>query len=183
MTGYMNTTVAKPIALIANALFFQGAWLVNVMDLGLLSLLTSAFVVGVHLLMVWHFFGFSAVARESAWLMLATGIGLLVEFLLLYFGILLHEQRADAILGVPLWLLFLWLLFATTFRFSLFFLQKHTILAAALGAFAALSYWAGAALNAGSKLAEPQSFALLCIAMVWALVLPALVIIYRRYFA
>lgn len=178
----MNGTVAKPVALIANALLFQGAWLVNVMDLGLLSLLTGAFVVGAHLLMVRHFFGFPTVRREIAWLLLATGIGLLVEFLLLYFGILQHKQRADAILGVPLWLLLLWLMFATTFRFSLFFLQKHIVWAAVLGAFAALSYWAGAALNIGSKLTDPQWFALLCIAVVWALVLPALVIIHRRYF-
>lgn len=168
-------------ALIFNALLFQLAWLANVMNVGLLPVLVSALVVAVHLLMVRHFFDSAASGRESLWLLLVTVAGFFVEFGLSHFGVLRHEPPTLSLFGVPVWLLLLWLVFATTFRFSLIFLRDRIAWSVVLGAGAALSYWGGAALNTTSQLGNPAWSALLWIALVWALVLPALVVFHRRY--
>jgi hypothetical protein len=172
-----------PIALIFNGLLFQSAWLGNVMDVALLPLLITLVVVIAHLLMVRHFFGSAAAWREGVWGVLVTVVGFLMEYLFLHFGVLQHAPQTGSLYGVPVWLLLLWLVFATTFRFSLSFLRHRIAWSAVLGAGAVLSYWGGAALNTSSQLGTPVWIALLWIALSWALLLPVLLMIHRRYIA
>ena len=172
---------SESVAVIGNALLFQIAWFVNVTDGGWIPALTSAAVVSIHLAVVYRMFGFAAGGRECVWLVIVAGLGLLVECVFVYFDVLQHQPQPRSLFGIPDWLLFLWLIFATTFRFSLSFLRARPAFAILLGACAAISYWGGAALNATSQLASPAWISLLWIALIWALVLPTLVMVHRKF--
>lgn len=74
----------------------------------------------------------------------------------------------------PLWMVALWMLFATTLNSSMGWLAERYGLAAVLGAVCGpLSYWAGARLGA-IELTAGVPLSLAGIAVVWALALPAL---------
>jgi hypothetical protein len=78
------------------------------------------------------------------------------------------------VLGIPLWLVVLWLLFSGTLFHSLAFLQQRLLLAAILGAAAGpLSYLAGMRLGAATSTHDAWTVAL-AMAPAWALLLPAL---------
>ena len=82
----------------------------------------------------------------------------------------------------PLWLLGLWLVFATTLGSSLSWLSSRPRLAAVLGAsFGPVSYYAGFNLGA-LQLGAPHLRSLFIIAIVWSLLLP-LAFRVDRYFA
>jgi len=81
---------------------------------------------------------------------------------------------ADAsLLGIPLWLMCLWLLFATTFMHGLFWMQRYLWLAVI---FAALlgpaSYWLGSNLTDAS-FGLPLATSLVIMAAGWAVLFPA----------
>jgi hypothetical protein len=79
----------------------------------------------------------------------------------------------------PPWMVALWVVFATTLNSSLLWLAGRYRLAAALGALCGpLSYAAGARLGAIRLSATPLA-SLVGIALVWALALPALLVIQR----
>jgi len=78
------------------------------------------------------------------------------------------------VLGIPLWLVVLWLLFSGTLFHSLAFLQQRLLLAAIVGATAGpLSYLAGMRLGAATTTHDAWTVAL-AMAPAWALLLPAL---------
>jgi hypothetical protein len=80
----------------------------------------------------------------------------------------------------PNWILALWALFATTLNVSFRWLKGRWLLAAILGAVAGpLSYWAGVRLGA-LVFAEPVQ-AVLALAIGWAILMPALLALTRRY--
>ncbi|MFT3931915.1 MAG: DUF2878 domain-containing protein [Spongiibacteraceae bacterium] len=79
----------------------------------------------------------------------------------------------------PLWLWCLWLGFATTLLRSLSLLNHRPILAALIGSVAGpLSYWAGATLS-GSIFMRPLVHVIIFEAVMWAVLLPALLYITR----
>lgn len=81
----------------------------------------------------------------------------------------------------PLWLWCLWLGFATTLLRSLSLLKHRLLLAALIGSCAGpLSYWAGATLS-GSIFMRPFMHVILFEAVVWAVLLPALLYISRAF--
>jgi len=97
-------------------------------------------------------------------------VGCLWDMVMAQTGVISY---ADAgLLGIPLWLICLWLLFATTFMHSLFWLRQRLWLAAL---FAALlgpaSYWAGSNLST-AQLAQPMLNSLAIMAAGWALLFP-----------
>jgi hypothetical protein len=80
----------------------------------------------------------------------------------------------------PNWILALWALFATTLNVSFRWLHGRWLLAAFLGAVAGpLSYWAGVRLGA-VRFVEPVS-AVIALAVGWAVLMPALLALTRRY--
>lgn len=85
-----------------------------------------------------------------------------------------REHALDILWLAPVWLLGLWLVFATTFRSSLEWLSDHSRLAAMLGGVAGpLSYYAGDRLGA-LRIGEPLIQKLIILALVWSLLLPIL---------
>lgn len=118
--------------------------------------------------------------REWPLLLVALGLGALVETLHLGAGILEPRGQA-AVRGLPpFWLLALWLQFGTVFHFCLRWLSGRYRLAFGLGLVGGpLAFLAGERLGAAS-LGEPRALSIAVLALVWAVAVPTLVWIADR---
>lgn len=168
--------------LIANALLFQCAWFANVMAPAIWALLITAGVLTVHLLLVTVLFGARDLRRELFWLGLVVAVGWMVETGAFMAQLLVYDAPPPWQLGwVPGWLLCLWLAFGTTFRFSMSFLSQRPLFAVPIGFLALFSYLGGAALNTTVSLGGPVLVSAMLIGVIWAVVLPLLSVLYRRF--
>jgi len=159
-------------ALLLNALLFQLGWWVCVLGGDGVAL---AFVAGALLL---HWCCSRPDAAEWLCIALSAAIGCLLDSSLHSFGILRFAETAG--FGIPLWLVALWLLFATTLNHSLRWLQARGWLAMLLGAAAGpLSYWGGEQLGA-AQFGVAAPVACLILAVCWGLLLPLLNAMMRR---
>ena len=85
-------------------------------------------------------------------------------------GIIVYADAGPA--AIPVWLICLWFLFATTFMHCLLWLGRYLHLAIALAAvFGPATYWAGASLT-DAELATPLAASLGVMALVWAILFP-----------
>lgn len=117
-------------------------------------------------------------ARE--WLLVAgfSAAGIVMDLVWQAIGLLRFEGQL--VLGIPLWLVVLWVLFAGTLFHSLAFLQQRLWLAAVLGALAGpLSYIAGIRMGAATSAHDALHIAL-AMAPAWALLLPVFARIARH---
>jgi len=152
-----------------NALLFQVAWLLCVIGGTVVALPVTAAVLALHLWLTPHR------AAQARLLLVATGTGLVCDAVLINSGILLTPGRLP-----PLWLLCLWPLFASTLGLALRWFLTRPLAAIAGGlVFAPMSYFGGSRL-AGIELLSPTWLALLLIGLIWSIVFPSLVLIYRR---
>ena len=164
------------LRLVANFVAFQAGWFACVLGAGRgAPLLGPAVCVVLLLAMLW------AAPRRGAFLALLAAGGLIGgawDTLLSALG-LFHFGTAQHAPLLPLWMLALWVIFASTCSESLRWLQGRMLLAAVLAAVAApLSYLAGQRLGA---LAMPRpALALAAQAVGWALILPLLLHLARR---
>jgi len=164
------------LRLVANFVAFQAGWFACVLGAGRgAPLLGPAVCVVLLLAMLW------AAPRRGAFLALLAAGGLIGgawDTLLSALGLFHFDSARHAPL-LPLWMLALWVIFASTCNASLRWLQGRMLLAAALAAVAApLSYLAGQRLGA---LAMPQpALALGAEGLGWALILPLLLYLARR---
>lgn len=110
--------------------------------------------------------------REVGLLLVAAAVGAIADTLLVQVGLL--SFASSEIPGVsPTWMIALWMVFATTLRHSLSWLQSRLILAALIAAVGGpLAYAAGARLGA-VRVADALS-AYAAIGAVWAIAFPAL---------
>src|SRR5690606_35510821 len=82
---------------------------------------------------------------------------------------------------IPVWLICLWVLFATTVNHSLYWLAPYPWLAALLtGFFAPVSYYAGVQLS-DAQLSQPHWQPLLAVACGWGIVFPVALGFCKRY--
>ena len=113
--------------------------------------------------------------RETALVASAGAVGLAAEGLVGWIGALDYASPDPWILTTPFWVLVLWLQFATLFHQALAWLSGRLALASLLGLVGApLSFLAGERLGAAT-FAEPRARAIVALALVWAVALPALV--------
>lgn len=112
---------------------------------------------------------------EIKWIVAAGLAGYIVDSGLGVAGLFEFRQGgAEFSWLAPLWLLGLWLVFATTFRSSLAWLGDRLSVAALLGAIVGpLSYYAGDRLGA-LQIGPPLTPRLIVLALVWSLLLPML---------
>lgn len=163
-----------------NAAVFNALWLVVLTQPLLIALVVLAITLAVHFMLIAKTAPAGAVMREVAWLAGVTALGWLIESLVIGFGVLKAEPDTFIALGqVPLWLLLLWLGFATLFRFGFVHLWRFKPALPLFGALAFLSYLAGANLKEGIELAQPITQSLFVIALYWACLLPGLIALYR----
>jgi len=119
--------------------------------------------------------------KNSEWQLVAivTVVGSLWDMLMALSGMIYYT--GSTFLGIPIWLICLWALFATTFMHALSWLNRY-IWAAAV--FAALlgpaSYWFGSELSE-AYLGAPILTSLVVMAVGWSTLFPAGIYLTRSY--
>jgi len=151
-----------------NGLLFQLGWFACVFGGDVIALLCTITLLFLH--------GIFFITVKCQWVFIAavTLLGFLVDTGLALLHVFQFEQAS---LGyIPVWLVCIWTLFATTLNHSLYWLQHKLCLAALLGAISApLSYLAGSKITL-VVLLDPLYLSLLPISICWALMFPVLLI-------
>ena len=126
--------------------------------------------------------GASRVRRADFFLILvAVVLGLLVDSLFARSGLLRYAAAAPWHQFAPAWILALWVGFALTLNHSLAYLKTHLPAAAALGGIGApLAYWAAASGFGAVMFPADPTPSLATLALVWALLVPALCLTARH---
>jgi Protein of unknown function (DUF2878) len=137
-------------------------------------------VLSVALIAAWHLARARFPAREAILLTLAAACGVVFDSTLSQLGIA-HFTSGVVVAGLaPLWMIALWILFATTLNVSLRWLHSRLAMAAALGFVGgALAYYSGVRL--GAMTLTPPGTALAIVALGWSLLTPLLLAAARRY--
>lgn len=113
-------------------------------------------------------------------LMLAAGaIGITLDSLNANLGVLIFDDLIAGVLA-PIWIIALWVQFATLLHFCMHWLSRRYLLAALLGLIGGpLSFLAGERMGAAT-FGEPRILSIAILALAWSLALPALVLIADR---
>jgi hypothetical protein len=153
--------------LVTNFVLFQAGWFTCL-------LIDNAWLYVIFTIILWvHFLWLvpkATVLFEMALLVKMLFVGLCVEVFYLQVGVLV---QASGTLIPPVWLLMIWVLFATTLSHSLLWLRKKLYLAAVFSAVAApLSYYAGVQLNASISFHDNAWLSISIIALSWAVIFP-----------
>jgi hypothetical protein len=156
---------------IANAVLFQLGWLACVLGGNSLWLLLALAALVIHLRWI------SSWAAEGRLILCVVIVGTAVDSVLRYLDVF---RFADASPLIPLWLMLLWALLATTLRHCLAWSARPWWLASALGAVGgALSYYGGGRL-AGVQFPYGDIPTLILIGLLWAVLFPLLHLMARR---
>ncbi|WP_122507862.1 DUF2878 domain-containing protein [Pseudomonas sp.] len=156
---------------IANAVLFQLGWLACVLGGNSLWLLLAVAALVIHLRWI------SSWAAEGRLILCVVIVGTAVDSVLRYLDVF---RFADASPLIPLWLMLLWALLATTLRQCLAWSARPWWLASALGAVGgALSYYGGGRL-AGVQFPYGDIPTLILIGLLWAVLFPLLHLMARR---
>ena len=156
---------------LANALLFQLGWFACVIGGNSLWLLVALAIVVVHLLWI------SRWADEGRLILSVVLLGTAVDSALRWLGVFEFNDVAPLI---PLWLMLLWALLATTLRHCLQWTARPWWLGSLLGAVAGpLSYYAGGRL-AGVQFPYGPWPTLIGLGLLWALLFPTLHLMARR---
>jgi hypothetical protein len=150
---------------IANAVLFQIGWFACVMGGNSYWLLLAVAVLLVHLLWI------SSWAAEGKLLLWITALGIVLDSLLMHLGVFGFGNEG---LLIPLWLIVLWPVLATTLNHCLAWTAQPWWRASLLGAVGGpMSYYAGSQL-AGVQLPLGLWPSMLLLAVIWAGVFPLL---------
>ncbi|KIP91055.1 hypothetical protein BK674_24730 [Pseudomonas moraviensis] len=156
---------------LANAVLFQLGWLACVIGGNSLWLLLALAALVIHLRWI------SSWAAEGRLMLSVVIVGTAVDSVLRYLDVFRFEDAAPLI---PLWLMLLWALLATTLRHCLAWSARPWWLASALGAVGgALSYYGGGRL-AGVQFPYGEVPTLMVIGVLWAGLFPLLHMMARR---
>ena len=163
--------------LLINLIAFKLAWLSSVLGgaNGLPLLGPAAVLVAIAI----HLRRAGDPARELM-LIAATGIvGISVDSAIISAGLLAYPSGTLVAGLSPLWILGMWMLFATTFNVSFRWMQSRIPLAGVMGAiFGPLSYYSGAKIGAVT-LIDPLG-AMIALSVSWGLMLPGLLLLAKR---
>ncbi|WP_448695709.1 DUF2878 domain-containing protein [Pseudomonas moraviensis] len=156
---------------LANAVLFQLGWLACVIGGNSLWLLLALAALVIHLRWI------SSWAAEGRLMLSVVIVGTAVDSVLRYLDVFRFEDAAPLI---PLWLMLLWALLATTLRHCLAWSARPWWLTSALGAVGgALSYYGGGRL-AGVQFPYGEVPTLMVIGVLWAGLFPLLHMMARR---
>ncbi|MGY2361850.1 DUF2878 domain-containing protein [Pseudomonas azotoformans] len=145
---------------LANAVLFQCGWFACVLGGDSLWLLVGLAALAIHLLWI------SSWAEDGRLILGVTLLGTLIDTLLRTVGFFQFSEPGPLI---PLWLIMLWALLATTLRHCLAWSTQPWWRAALLGAVGGpMSYYAGSQL-AGVSFGYSLGASLVALALLWAL--------------
>ncbi len=160
-----------------NIVLFQLGWWCAVLGAAHHHLLLGPCVIAVVLLL--YILPNRRRTRALSLVLVALALGAAGEVSLRALGMTAFSPEPWSIAGVPVWMVALWGLFATTLTSSLRWLQGRWLIASLFGAVGgSLSYVAGARLGA---LDLPASASLWVVALLWALALPLMSELARRW--
>lgn len=151
--------------ILLNLALFQIGWLVCVIGGDLYAVAFTLVALLIHNWLV--------LSSRTEWKLIGSVVlvGCLWDMAMAKAGVINYTDAS--LLGIPIWLMCLWLLFATTFMHGLFWMQRYLWLAVI---FAALlgpaSYWFGSTL-ADASFGQPLATSLAIMAAGWALLFPA----------
>ena len=152
----------KPLA---NAVLFQCGWFACVLGGNSRWLLVAVAAIAVHLLWI------SSWSREGQVILAVTLLGTVIDTSLRTFGVFHFSMPGPLI---PLWLIVLWALLATTLRHCLAWSARPWWRASLLGAVGGpLSYYAGSQL-AGVSFGYGTMPTVIGLGLLWALLFPVL---------
>ena len=150
--------------LLINLALFQIGWMVCVIGGNLYAVGFTVLALLVHR---WQVMGSRA---EWKLIGIVVLVGCLWDITMARTGVI-HYADADP-LGIPLWLVCLWILFATTFMHGLYWLSRHLGLAAVFaGVLGPASYWFGSRLT-DAELGLPLVTSVAVMAAGWAVLFP-----------
>jgi len=162
------------LRLLANIALFQLGWFVCIWQGGIAAVLVTIVVLILHFCFL--------VKRESyrveaVLLIKVLAVGFVVETIAIQAGalepIIGHDNLAFSAQLPPIWLLCLWVLFATTLLHGLLWLREKLLLCSIVAAVSApSSYYAGSLLSPYMALGESLIFSLAVIGLLWAAALP-----------
>jgi hypothetical protein len=158
---------------ILNLAVFQTGWIVCVVGGNLYALVYTAIALLIH-----HRY---VLEKNSEWQLIAmvTVIGSLWDILMTIGGIVHYPDSGLA--GIPIWLICLWALFATTFMHALSWLNRYLWIAAVFAAvLGPASYWFGSQLS-DAYFGTPILTSLVVMAVGWSTLFPAGIYLTRRY--
>ncbi|MBN2430149.1 MAG: DUF2878 domain-containing protein [Acidobacteria bacterium] len=160
----------------------QGGWFICVLGVAWGDPWIGPMAIGI--ILAYHFWRSRDRRREILFVALAGGMGLLVDSLQKVGGLINYHHDTLAIPWLaPLYIVSLWMLYASTFTSSMDWMRRSYALAIAAGAvFGPLSYLAGQRLGAIS-FAYGQEMTLGILAVVWGAANPILVLVSNRIFS
>lgn len=155
-----------------NITLYQAGWFCCVLgaaqDRPIIGAFSALMLAGVHL--------FLSRSRKSEGLRMlgACLLGITMDSIQQELGVFTFKTDPQWPLWLPLWVFVIWAQFATLFRYALYWLSGRYLLAAMLGMVGGpLAYWGGIQLGA-AELGNHPFFSFASLAVVWALVTPAL---------
>ena len=158
---------------ILNLAIFQAGWIVCVVGGDLYAIAYTAIALLIH-----HW---CVLEKNSEWQLIAivTVVGSLWDILMALSGMLYYAD--SGFLGIPIWLICLWALFATTFMHSLSWFSRYLWVAAVFAAvMGPASYWFGSELS-DAYFGTPILISLVVMAVGWSILFPAGIYLTRRY--
>jgi hypothetical protein len=162
---------------IANALIFNLLWAVTI--IGAANFMPWLGVAAAAAMLAGHLWTMTHRHRELRLVLLTTAIGFGSDSVLAATGVLQYSSGVIAAWLAPIWILSLWVAFATTLNVSFRWLQGRPWLAMLLGAISGpMSYYAGSRMGAVTM--PDPSLALISLSVAWAILMPVLLILARR---
>lgn len=164
---------------IVNIVAFQAAWLALVISAAngvpFVGQVVAVLAIALHLMV-------SPNAKaEATLIVIAALLGLILESLILSVGFVSYASPSGMTWLAPAWLVAFWPVFATTINVTFRPVRDWTVAAIFVGFLAVpIAYFVGANLGAMS-FAEPQLNGLGVIGLAWAVALPVLLVLARRW--
>lgn len=158
---------------ILNLAIFQAGWIVCVVGGDSYAIAYTAIALLIH-----HWY---VLEKNSEWQLIAivTVVGSLWDILMALSGMIYYAD--SGFLGIPIWLICLWALFATTFMHALSWLNRYLWIAAVFAAvMGPASYWFGSDLS-DAYFGTPILTSLVVMAVGWSTLFPAGIYLTRRY--
>ena len=162
--------------LITNFIFFQLAWFACVLgaanNLPWLGVSTTAII------LAWHFFHSKHPKYELLLILAALLIGALFDQLMLSMNWVNYQAHGWSQNLVPVWILALWLAFASTLNLSLAWMQGRYLIAVLFGGSGGPLAYFGAEKLGAVTLTSTSSF--IALGVGWAIITPLLLVLANR---
>jgi len=164
--------------LLSNLLFFKTGWLSSV--LGGANQMPWLGPVAVAIAVLVHLRHAEKPEAELTLILSCAAIGTVFDSVLVAAGFVSYASGLFSVSAAPYWIIGMWMLFTTTLNMSLRFLKGRPWLSAAIGFVAGpLAYLGGAKL--GGIVFVEQREALATLAIGWAMIMPALMLLAERF--